>query len=108
MKAETGWNPSVYNIRYIKPLDTDMMKEISASCKSVITVEDGSVIGGLHGAVAEYMAGMQSPLPIRAIAIPDTYLSQGTQNELREECSLTTDGIYAAIEDEMKKISKKV
>ena len=108
MKAETGWNPSVYNIRYIKPLDTDMMKEISASCKSVITVEDGSVIGGLHGAVAEYMAGMQSPLPVRAIAIPDTYLSQGTQKELREECSLTTDGIYAAIEDEMKKISKKV
>ena len=108
MKAETGWNPSVYNIRYIKPLDTDMMKEISASCKSVITVEDGSIIGGLHGAVAEYMAGMQSPLPVRAIAIPDTYLSQGTQKELREECSLTTDGIYAAIEDEMKKISKKV
>lgn len=108
MKAETGWNPSVYNIRYIKPLDTDMMKEISASCKSVITVEDGSVIGGLHGAVAEYMGTMQSPLPVRAIAIPDTYLSQGTQKELREECSLTTDGIYAAIEDEMKKISKKV
>ena len=108
MKAETGWNPSVYNIRYIKPLDTDMMKEISSSCKSVITVEDGSIIGGLHGAVAEYMAGMQSPLPVRAIAIPDIYLSQGTQNELREECSLTTEGIYAAIEDEMKKISKKV
>ena len=108
MKAETGWNPSVYNIRYIKPLDTDMMKEISASCKSVITVEDGSVIGGLHGAVAEFMGTMQSPLPVRAIAIPDTYLSQGTQKELREECSLTTDGIYAAIEDEMKKISKKV
>ena len=108
MKAETGWNPSVYNIRYIKPLDTDMMKEISASCKSVITVEDGSVIGGLHGAVAEYMAGIQSPLPVRAIAIPDIYLSQGTQNELREECSLTTEGIYAALKDEMKKISKKI
>jgi len=108
MKAETGWNPSVYNIRYIKPLDTDMMKEISASCKSVITVEDGSVIGGLHGAVAEYMGTMQSPLPVRAIAIPDIYLSQGTQNELREECSLTTEGIYAALKDEMKKISKKV
>lgn len=108
MKAETGRNPSVYNIRYIKPLDTDMMKEISASCKSVITVEDGSVIGGLHGAVAEYMGTMQSPLPVRAIAIPDIYLSQGTQNELREECSLTTEGIYAALKDEMKKISKKV
>ena len=108
MKAETGWNPSVYNIRYIKPLDTDMMKEISASCKSVITVEDGSVIGGLHGAVAEYMGTMQSPLPVRAIAIPDIYLSQGTQNELREECSLTTEGIYAALKDETKKISKKV
>lgn len=108
MKAETGWNPSVYNIRYIKPLDADLMKEISASCESVITVEEGSVIGGLHGAVAEYMSALQSPLRVRAIAIPDIYMSQGTQEELREECDLTADGIYAAIKDEMKKISKKV
>ncbi len=107
LKEEKGWNPSVYNIRYIKPLDEDLMKEISSKYKAVITVEDGSVIGGLHGAVAEYMSACGKPVPVSAIAIPDIYLSQGTQKELWEECSLTKDGIKARINEEMKKISKK-
>ncbi len=105
---EEGWNPSVYNIRYIKPLDEEIMREISSGgYKAVITVEDGSVIGGLHGAVAEYMAAQEEPIPVTAVAIPDVYLSQGTQNELREECSLTKEGIKGHILEKMKKISKK-
>ncbi len=100
-----GWSPAVYNIRYIKPLDTEMMKEVASSYKAVITVEDGSIIGGLHGAVAEYMSA--HPVPVTAIAIPDTYLSQGTQEELRAECGLDKDGIIAAILKEFEKKSKK-
>ncbi len=102
-----GWNPTIYNIRYIKPLDEEIMKEAAAKYKAVITVEDGSVIGGLHGAVAEYM-GLNAPgVSVSAIAIPDIYLSQGTQDELRGECGLTKDGIKAVIMEESKKISKK-
>ncbi len=107
LKEETGWNPSVYNIRYIKPLDIEMMKEIASSYSAVITVEEGSVIGGLHGAVAEYMSAQPEPIPVIPVAIPDIYLSQGTQNELREECGLTKDGIKEVILKESKKISKK-
>ncbi len=102
-----GWNPAVYNIRYIKPLDGEIMKTITSGFKAVITVEDGSVIGGLHGAVAEYMAAQENPIPVRAVAIPDIYLSQGTQEELRSECGLTKDGIIDAIRQENEKISKK-
>ena len=108
IKDETGWNPSVYNIRYIKPLDEDMMAEIAGRHKTVITIEDGCIIGGLHGAVAEYMSKLPDPLPVKAIAIPDEYLSQGTQEELREECRLTKSGIKATIIEEKKKISKKI
>lgn len=107
IKEETGWNPSVYNIRYIKPLDRDMMAEVTAGYDSIVTVEDGSVIGGLYGAVAEYIVSSASPKPVRAVAIPDEYLSQGTQEELRCECGLDTDGIKAVLMEEMKKISKK-
>ncbi len=106
MTAE-GWSPSVYNIRYIKPLDTGMMEEIASKHVSVITVEDGSVIGGLHGAVSEYMAGREAPVKVTPVAIPDIYLSQGTQNELREECRLTKEGIIEAVREEREKISKK-
>ncbi len=107
LKKEEGWNPSVYNIRYIKPLDEGMMKEVAAKHKAVITVEDGTVIGGLYGAVAEYMSAAEAEVRVIPIAIPDIYLSQGTQNELRAECGLTKDGIKEAILKESKKNLKK-
>ncbi len=102
-----GWTPAIYNIRYIKPLDHGIMEEVAEKYKAVITVEDGSIIGGLHGAVAEYMIGRAPGIPVTAIAIPDIYLSQGTQNELRSECGLTKEGIKETLIRESKKISKK-
>ncbi len=107
IKKNEGWNPAVYNIRYIKPLDGEMMKEIASGFSTVITVEDGSVIGGLHGAVAEYMSEFAPGVSVIPIAIPDIYLSQGTQKELREECGLTKDGIMEAVLKESEKNRKK-
>ena len=107
IKEETGWTPSIYNIRYIKPVDENLLEEISKKYKTIITVEDGCTIGGLHGAVAEYMSKLDSPVKVRAIGIPDRYLSQGTQDELREECGLTTTELTSAIKKEMEKIYKK-
>lgn len=107
VKKETGWNPSIYNIRYIKPIDETLLKEISKKYRTVITVEDGCTIGGLHGAVAEYMSDLESPLKIKAIGIPDRYLSQGTQEELKEECGLTTPGLVASFKKEIEKNCKK-
>ncbi len=107
LESETGWNPAVYNIRYIKPLDTELMDGIVRKFRKIITVEDGSVIGGLHGAVAEYVSAHDNPVPVIPVAIPDVYLSQGTQEELREECGLTKEGIKETILEESKKMSKK-
>ena len=105
--AETGWSPSVYNIRYIKPVDTEILDEVYENFETVITIEDGSIIGGLHGAVAEHMSGKEKPVKVVAIGIPDTYLSQGTQKELRAECNLSKEGISGIISEELQKISKK-
>ncbi len=107
IENEYGWTPAVYNIRYIKPLDGEIMGEIASRFRVVVTVEDGSVVGGLHGAVAEYMAALENPVQVVPVAIPDIYLSQGTQSELREECGLTKEGIKAVILKECEKISKK-
>ena len=92
-RESEGWNPAIYNIRYIKPVDEGLLGEIASGYDAVITVEDGSVIGGLYGAVAEYMSALDRPLPVRAVGIPDRYIGQGTQKELRAECNLTSDGI---------------
>ncbi len=102
IKEETGWNPAVYNIRYIKPLDTSMMAEIAAGFGKVITIEDGCVTGGLYGAVSEFISAADRPIPVKPVGIPDRYISQGTQDELREECGLTTEEIYKTIVCEKK------
>ena len=107
IKEDTGWNPSIYNIRYIKPLDTDLMKEVAESYGRVITIEDGCIMGGLHGAVSEFIAQIENPVPVRAVGIPDRYISQGTQEELKEECGLTNEAIYSILASEKEKICKK-
>ena len=69
----------------------------------MITIEDGTVLGGLYGLVAEYMSAQEKPIPVRAVGIPDRYISQGTQNELREECGLTKERIFEVILQENEK-----
>ena len=107
LKGKMGVSPAIYNIRYIKPLDVELLEEICAGFSEVVTIEDGSIVGGLHGAVAEYVSQNHIGVKVTPIAIPDRYLSQGTQNELRDECGLTTDRIYELLEQKMKKIAKK-
>ena len=92
-----GWNPSIYNIRYIKPLDTDLLDEACRKHSVIVTVEDGTVLGGLHGAVAEYVAEHHPSVRVIPVGIPDRYISQGTQQELREECGLTASRIKDVI-----------
>ena len=107
IKEETGWSPAIYNIRYIKPVDEDILKEVAEKFERVITIEDGCTTGGLYGAVSEFMAGQPAPLAVKGIGIPDRYISQGTQEELRQECGLTTDEIIREIKAQREKIFKK-
>ena len=107
MMEKTGKNPAIYNIRYIKPIDTELLTEICGKFSRIITVEDGTVIGGLYGAVTEFVSAQEKPLPVKAIGIPDRYLSQGTQQELKQECGLTTEELEMIFAKEFEKISKK-
>ena len=107
LKEEKDWNPSIYNIRYIKPLDTELIDRICQSHGTIITVEDGTIIGGLHGAVAEYVSEHHPSVKVVPIGIPDRYISQGTQEELREECRLTQRRLKESFESEIHFLAKK-
>ena len=107
VKEKTGWNPAIYNIRYIKPLDTAVIDEICGRFDRIVTVEDGTVLGGLHGAVSEYVASKDAPLCIRAVGVPDVYIEQASQNEQRRDCGLTADRLFETILEERDKIVKK-
>ena len=107
LREKLGWNPAVYNIRYIKPVDEELLREVAERSSVVVTVEDGTVSGGLHGAVSEYMSSLDVPLRVRAVGIPDRYISQGTQDELRQECGLTPGCLEEVFRQEKDKIDKK-
>ena len=102
---EKGWNPAIYNIRYIKPLDEKMLDGIFAEFDRIITVEDGTIIGGLYSAVTEYAAKKECKAGIRGIGIPDEYIHQSSQEQQREQCGLSANMIYGSILEEFEKIS---
>ena len=106
-RSETGTSPAVYNIRYIKPADTDMLEEACRNFHTIITVEDGVTAGGMYGEVSEYCAGKENGPGILGLGIPDRFIDQGTQEQEREECGIDTESIYAKITEAMKKTHKK-
>ena len=81
----------VYNYRFIKPLDTEMLAHIARTYKYIITAEDGALKGGLFGAVSEWMAGVENAPVIKGIGIPDEFIAQDTQAAQRAECGLDTE-----------------
>ena len=107
LKEEKGWNPSIYNIRYIKPIDEALLAEVAANNDYVITVEDGTLLGGLYGAVSEYMSARENAPVVKGVGIPDEYISQGTQEALREECGLTANALYETFHGFFEKMLKK-
>ena len=106
-RSETGESPAVYNIRYIKPVDSAMLDEAGKNFRTVITIEDGVTAGGLFGEVCEYFAGKGTRPEIIGMGIPDKFIEQGTQAEEREECGIDPESIYRQISAEMKKCDKK-
>ena len=65
------------------------------------------MLGGLYGAVTEFMSARENAPVVKGVGIPDEYISQGTQEALREECGLTTNALYDTFYKFLEKISKK-
>lgn len=107
LKSETGTNPAVYNIRYIKPVDTDMLEEAGDKFHTIVTIEDGVTAGGLYGEICEYFAGRDYRPKIVCLGVPDRFIEQGTQSQEKKECGFDPDGIYMKISEEMQKSYKK-
>lgn len=86
-----------YDMRFIKPIDRDILAEVCKKASTIITVEDGALYGGLHSAVAEYIAEHGLDNKLIGMGIPDRFVEQGTVAELQHECSYDADAIYDTI-----------
>ena len=99
-KAEKeGFSIAHVDMRFLKPMDNEVLLEICRKFNKIITVEDGTIIGGLGSAVLEYIADNNFNVNVKRLGVPDRFIEQGTQAELYNECGYNSEGILKAIRE---------
>ncbi|HTF04278.1 MAG TPA: transketolase C-terminal domain-containing protein, partial [Bacteroidia bacterium] len=90
---KSGVDAAHYDMRFVKPLDENMLHEIFSKFDKVITVEDGCIQGGFGSAVVEFMADHNYHAEVKRLGIPDRWVEHGEQTELWRECGFDAEGI---------------
>lgn len=97
LAAAGGVSVAHYDMVFLKPLDDEIMKEVAASGRPIVTVEDGTIDGGLGSAVLEWLAAKGHNLPVVRMGIPDAFVPQGTVEQLRRLCRYDAASIAETI-----------
>lgn len=94
---EAGLSIAHYDLRFLKPLDEEMLHEVGRRFRRIVTVEDGVLDGGMGSAVLEFMAGQGYSPSVRRIGVPDEFVEHGSVQELYKLCGMDEDSIYNAL-----------
>lgn len=89
--------PAHYNMRFVKPLDEELLHDVFTRFKKIITVEDGVINGGFGSAIAEFMTAHGYDAALVRLGVPDRFIEQGSLKELHHECGFDAEGIVQAI-----------
>ena len=92
-EAKSGKTIAHYDLRFLKPLDEEMLDEIGKNFQSIVTIEDGVLKGGMGSAILEYMADHGYTPAVRRIGIPDRFVQHGTPAELYQICGMDATSI---------------
>jgi len=99
MLKKEGVGAAHYDIRFLKPIDEELLHEVMTKFKKIITVEDGTIVGGLGSAVLEFQSDHGYLNTIRRLGIPDSFIPHGKQAELHAACGYDVNGIVAAVKE---------
>ena len=97
LKKEENLNPSHIDLKFLKPIDEELLHQICKSHKKIITVEDGTIVGGLGSAVLEFISDNNYDCNLKRIGIPDKFIEHGSLSQLYKRCGLDADSIVAEI-----------
>ncbi len=86
----------LYDLKFAKPLDEELLHGVFKKYKKVITVEDGTIIGGIGSAVVEFMVENGYSAQVKKLGVPDRFIDHGTQTELQRECGFDKFGMAEA------------
>ncbi len=93
-----------YDMRFVTPLDKEILHRVFTDFRHIITIEDGVLSGGFGSAVVEFMSDNGYSAEVRRLGIPDYFVEHGTQDELYRECGFDAEGIEIAIREMVVKV----
>ena len=103
---EEGIEAAVVNMRFIKPLDTELLGEMARTKRLLITAEENVLAGGFGSAVAEYLADHGIEVPLLRFGIPDRFIEQGTRRELLSLIGLQPDEMAERIRERLSQMDE--
>lgn len=98
---QAGIKVAHYDMLFVKPLDEGLMRQAAEAGVPILTVEDGTVVGGFGTAVTDWLNANNLNRKVRKIGIPDNFVAQGTVGELRALCGMDAQAILKAVEEEV-------
>lgn len=97
--AKEGVAIGHYDMRFAKPLDCELIDKVVSRYKRIITLEDGTRLGGFGSAVAEYVSSLPDSIPVTIMGVPDRIVEHGTQRELHDEVGIGPAGIIEMVNE---------
>ena len=98
-EKESGKTAALYDMRFLKPIDTSILREVAHKYSRIITIENGAVTGGLGTAVVEYMADNGYSPVIRRMGLPDRFIEHGSTPQLLHLCHIDEDAIISTLSE---------
>ena len=92
-ESESGRSIAHYDLRFLKPLDEELLHEVGRTFRHIVTIEDGTIQGGMGSAVLEFMADHEYTPTVKRIGIPDKFVQHGTVAELYQLCGMDEDSL---------------
>ena len=96
-EAESKMSIAHYDLRFLKPLDEEMLHEIGKNFHRIVTIEDGVLKGGMGSAILEFMADNGYTPTVRRIGLPDKFVEHGPVKDLHRLCGMDEEGIYKVL-----------
>ena len=100
--TQSGEEVAHYDLRFLKPLDENLLHEVGKRFKHIITIEDGTRNGGMGSAVLEWLSDHGYTPTVKRMGMPDEFVEHGTVAELRRICNMDIDSIVAATKETKK------
>ena len=105
-EKESGLTAALYDMRFLKPIDTGILKEVGQKFSRIITIENGTVTGGLGTAVMEYMMENGFTPVIKRLGLPDRFIEHGSTPQLLHLCHIDQDAVISALDELTSKTEK--